>query len=83
MDKKHPNLDMLCKTACESWELFWKRFCSNFVSVKSVVFIALVIGLIFLLSGEWNPSDPIRALFTSALSAMITYYFTKTKEDDK
>lgn len=80
--KNRPNLDLICKTLCESWELLWKRFCTNFVSVKSFVFIAMVIGLLFLLSGKWQANAEIKAMFTATLSAMVTYYFTK-KEDNK
>ncbi len=72
MQKEHPN-----------WDLFCKKFSTNFVTVKSFVTVAMTIGLIIMLSGKWVPPERIETLYCSAYSAMITFFFTKAKEDEK
>ena len=50
---------------------------ANLLKVKSLVTIALTYGMILLLSGKWNPSETIIALYSTVYGAIITYFFTK------
>lgn len=56
-----------------------KRLC-NLLSIKSIVTVSLTIGMLFLLSGKWQPAQEIIALYSTSFGAVITYFFTKKDE---
>ena len=51
----------------------------NLAKVKSLVTLSLTLGMLLLLSGKWNPSQEILALYCTSYGAVMTYYFTKDK----
>lgn len=48
--------------------------------VKSIVTLCLTFGMLLLLSGKWQPSQEIVAIYSSAWASVITYFFTKKEE---
>lgn len=64
----------------------WKAIV-KLVDLKSILMLVFAAYLGLLLSGRWNPTDTVLALFISTFSSMVTYYFTKKKyipkEDEK
>ncbi len=51
----------------------------DLIAVKSLVTLAMTAGMILLLTGIFNPSDAVFALYSSTYGAVITYFFTKKK----
>lgn len=54
---------------------------AKLLAVRSIITIALTIGMLFLLSGIWVPNDAILALYSTSYGSIITYFFTKEKEE--
>ena len=57
---------------------FW-----DLIDVKSIVTLTMTFGMILLLTGVFNPSEGIFALYSSSYGAIITYFFTKKKDGGK
>lgn len=53
------------------------------IDLKSILMLVFAAYLGLLLSGIWNPTDTVLALFISTFSSMVTYYFTKKKYEPK
>lgn len=54
---------------------------ANLIKVKSLMTLAMTFGMIMLLSGRWNPSSEIVALYSASYGAIITYFFKKNDKD--
>lgn len=63
-------------------ELIIKRL-MKLLAVRSVVTLAMTAGMLCILSGAWQPTDAVMALFSTSYGAIITYFFTKEKEEQK
>lgn len=57
-----------------------QRLC-KLIAVRSIVTIMLTFGMLMLLSGQWVPSDTIMTLYSTSYGAIMTYFFTKEKEE--
>jgi len=55
---------------------------ANLIKVKSLMTLAMTYGMIMLLSGSWNPSSEIVALYSASYGAIITYFFKKNDKED-
>ena len=53
------------------------------VEVKSLVTIGMTIAMILLLTGIFNPPAEVFALFATSYGAVITYFFTKKKNNSE
>ncbi len=51
------------------------------IAVRSIVTLLMTIGMLFLLSGTFQPTDTIMTLYSTSYGAIITYFFTKEKEE--
>ena len=54
---------------------------AKLLAVRSIITIMLTVGMLFLLSGFWNPNETILTLYSTSYGAIITYFFTKEKEE--
>lgn len=54
---------------------------AKLLAVRSIITIMLTAGMLFLLSGFWNPNETILTLYSTSYGAIITYFFTKEKEE--
>lgn len=54
-----------------------KDVLTNLLKVKSLVTLALTAGMLLLLSGNWQPTQEIIAIYSTAFGSVITYFFTK------
>jgi len=59
------------------------RRISALLSIKSIVTIAMTVGMLCLLSGAWNPQQEVLALYCTSYGAIITFFFTKRDEGGK
>lgn len=53
------------------------------IAVRSIVTIMMTIGMILLLTGVFDPNDNVMTLFSTSYGAIITYFFTKEKDESK
>lgn len=53
------------------------------IAVRSIVTILMTVGMILLLTGVFNPSENVMTLFSTSYGAIITYFFTKEKDESK
>lgn len=53
-----------------------ERF-AKLIDVKSIVTLSMTVAMILMLTGVFNPSPEVFALFSSAYGAVIAYFFTK------
>ena len=51
------------------------------LAVRSIVTLMMTVGMLLLLSGVFNPPDTIMTLYSTSYGAIITYFFTKEKEE--
>ena len=51
------------------------------LAVRSIVTLMMTVGMLLLLSGVFNPPDTIMTLYSTSYGAIITYFFTKQKEE--
>lgn len=51
------------------------------IEVKSIVTILMTICMVLLLTGVFNPSDDIFALYSMSYGSVITYFFTRKSKD--
>ena len=51
------------------------------IEVKSIVTILMTICMVLLLTGAFNPSDDIFALYSMSYGSVITYFFTRKSKD--
>ena len=54
---------------------------ADLIDVKSLVTLVMTTGMILLLTGVFNPSEAVFALYSSTYGAVITYFFTKKKNN--
>lgn len=54
---------------------------AKLLAVRSIITIALTLGMLFLLAGVWQPNESVLALYSTSYGAIITYFFTKEKEE--
>lgn len=53
------------------------------IDVKSLVTIAMTLAMILLLTGVFNPPTEVFALFATTYGSVITYFFTKKKNNSE
>ena len=58
-----------------------KEKLAKLVDVKSLVTLAMTVAMILMLTGAFNPPDTILALFASSYGSIVTYFFTKKKDN--
>lgn len=58
-----------------------KERLAKLVDVKSLVTLAMTAAMILMLTGVFNPPDAIFALFSASYGSIITYFFTKKKDN--
>ena len=51
------------------------------LAVRSIVTLIMTVGMLLLLSGVFSPPDTIMTLYSTSYGAIITYFFTKEKEE--
>ena len=51
------------------------------IAVRSIVTLMMTVGMLLLLSGVFSPPDTIMTLYSTSYGAIITYFFTKEKEE--
>lgn len=51
------------------------------IAVRSIVTLIMTVGMLLLLSGVFKPTDTIMTLYSTSYGAIITYFFTKEKEE--
>ena len=51
------------------------------LAVRSIVTLMMPVGMLLLLSGVFSPPDTIMTLYSTSYGAIITYFFTKEKEE--
>lgn len=51
------------------------------IAVRSIVTLLMTVGMLLLLSGVFQPTDTIMTLYSTSYGAIITYFFTKEKEE--
>ena len=54
---------------------------AKLIDLKSIVTLLMTGGMILLLSGAFNPSDAVFALFSTTYGSIITYFFMKKSND--
>lgn len=54
---------------------------AKLIDVKSIVTISMTFALIAMLFGKFDPPKELVALFSTSYGAVITYFFTKKKDD--
>lgn len=45
--------------------------------VKSIVTIAMTVGMLLMITGHYTPPQEVFALFSTTYGAVITYFFTR------
>lgn len=56
---------------------------SKLIDVKSIVTLAMTFAMVLMLTGVFNPSTEVFALFSTAYGSIITYFFTKKNTKDE
>lgn len=54
---------------------------AKLVDVKSLVTLAMTTAMILMLTGVFNPPTEIFALYATSYGSVITYFFTKKKDE--
>ena len=54
---------------------------AKLIEVKSLVTLSMTIAMILILTGVFKPSTEAFALFSTVYGAVITYFFTKKKDN--
>lgn len=57
-----------------------ERF-AKLIDVKSIVTLLMTIAMILMLTGVFKPATEVFGLFASVYGAVITYFFTKKKDN--
>lgn len=58
-----------------------KEKLAKLVDVKSIVTLAMTAAMILMLTGVFNPPTEIFALYATSYGSVITYFFTKRKDE--
>ena len=54
---------------------------AKLVEVKSLVTLGMTAAMILMLTGVFNPPPEIFALYSASYGSVITYFFTKKKDE--
>ena len=55
---------------------------TKLIDVKSIVTIVMTIALVLMVTGVFEPSKEVFTLFASSYGSIITYFFTKKKNEE-
>jgi hypothetical protein len=58
-----------------------KQKFAKLIDVKSIVTLLMTIAMILMLTGLFTPSSEAFGLFATTYGAVITYFFTKKKDN--
>lgn len=56
---------------------------AKLIDVKSIVTLTMTLGMILMLTGVFNPSTEVFALYSTSYGSVITYFFTKKDTKDE
>lgn len=56
---------------------------SKLIDVKSIVTLIMTVAMILMLTGVFNPSTEIFGLFATSYGSVVTYFFTKKKNNSE
>lgn len=54
---------------------------TNLIDVKSIVTLLLTLAMVLMLTGVFTPKTEVFGLFSSVYGAVMTYFFTKKKDN--
>lgn len=54
---------------------------AKLIDVKSIVTLLMTIAMVLMLTGVFTPATEVFGLFASVYGAVITYFFTKKKDN--
>ncbi len=57
-----------------------ERF-AKLIDVKSIVTLIMTFAMVLMLTGVFTPATEVFGLFASVYGAVITYFFTKKKDN--
>lgn len=55
---------------------------AKLIDVKSLVTLIMTVAMVLLLTGVFKPSPEVLSLFSMTYGAIITYFFTKKKDNE-
>lgn len=58
-----------------------KEKCAKLLEVKSIVTLVMTFAMLLILTGVFKPSAEAFGLFATVYGAVITYFFTKKKDN--
>lgn len=58
-----------------------KEKCAKLIDVKSIVTLVMTLAMVFILTGVFKPSTEAFGLFATVYGSVITYFFTKKKDE--
>ena len=58
-----------------------KERIAKLIDLKSIVTLLMTGGMILLLTGVFNPSDAVFALYSTTYGSIITYFFMRKQND--
>lgn len=58
-----------------------KQKFTDLIDVKSITTLSMTVAMILMLTGVFNPPQEVFALFSTAYGSVITYFFTKKKDN--
>lgn len=56
---------------------------AKLIDLKSIVTLLMTIGMVLLLTGVFNPSEAVFALYSTSYGSIITHFFMKKSTDTK
>ena len=58
-----------------------KQKFTDLIDVKSITTLSMTVAMILMLTGVFAPPQEVFALFSTAYGSVITYFFTKKKDN--
>ena len=56
---------------------------AKLIDLKSIVTLVMTIGMVLLLTGTFNPSEAVFALYSTSYGSIITHFFMKKSTETK
>lgn len=55
---------------------------SKLIDLKSIVTLIMTLAMVLMLTGVFTPPTEVFALFSTSYGAVMTYFFTKKKDNE-